>query len=233
MHVGKNNPCNNYFLGDILLPSVESEKDLGVLFTNNLKFNAHILSSIQKANSVIAWVTRTIISRSPEIMLQIYKTLIRPHLEYCVQLWSPLPSHGNWGLILDLEGVQRSFTRMINGIGTMSYENRLKKLGLTTLLERRARGDLIETFRIVSGIAKYGQNLFNISRSGINLVSRPGDQNSFKHSFFSRRVISYWNKLPSNVKLAKTVNTFKNNLLSFKNKNISSPGLKCAIEVSM
>ena len=224
LHVGKNNPCNNYFLGDILLPSVESEKDLGVLFTNNLKFNAHILSSIQKANSVIAWVTRTIISRSPEIMLQIYKTLIRPHLEYCVQLWSPLPSHGNWGLILDLEGVQRSFTRMIDGIGTMSYENRLKKLGLTTLLERRARGDLIETFRIVSGIAKYGQNLFNISRSGINLVSRPGDQNSFKHSFFSRRVIYYWNKLPSHVKLAKTVNTFKNNLLSFKNKNMSSPG---------
>ena len=113
---------------------------------------------------------------------------------------------------------------MIDGIGTMSYENRLKKLGLTTLLERRARGDLIETFRIVSGIAKYGQNLFNISRSGINLVSRPGDQNSFKHSFFSRRVISYWNKLPSHVKLAKTVNTFKNNLLSFKNKNMSSPG---------
>ena len=127
-----------------------------------------------------------------------------------MQVWSPLPSHGNWGLIHEVEDVQRSFTRMIDGIGTMTYENRLKSLGLTTLLERRARGDLIETFRIVSGIAKYGHNLFKFSRSGKNLISRPGDQNSWKHSLLSRRVISYWNKLPSNVKSVKTVDAFKN-----------------------
>ena len=224
MHVGKNNPCNDYYLGDILLPSVNSEKDLGVLFTSNLNWNDHIVSSVQKANSIIAWVTRTVISRSPEVMLQIYKSLIRPHLEYCVQLWSPLPSYGNWGLILTLENVQRSFTRMIDGVGTMTYESRLNKLGLTTLLERRTRGDLIETFRIVSGIAKYGENLFQFSRSGKNLLSRPGDQNTFKHGLLSRRVISYWNKLPVHVKSAKTVDTFKNRLSNFKTNNISSLG---------
>ena len=224
LHVGKNNPCNEYYLGETLLPSVTSEKDLGVLINSTLDWSEQISGCVQKAKSVIAWITRTIISRSAEIMLPLYKALVRPHLEFCVQLWSPLPRHGNWGLILELEDVQRSFTRMIDGIGTKTYKNRLECLGLTTLLERRARGDLIETFRIVSGIAKYGHSLFKVSRNGKNLVSRPGDQNKVKHDFLSRRVVSYWNKLPWSVKSVKTVDAFKNALSKFKNKHISSPG---------
>ena len=157
IHVGKNNPCNQYYMGDVLLPSVDSEKDLGVLVSKNLNWNDHITSCINKANACIAWVTRSVISRESEVMLQIYKSMIRPHVEYCVQLWSPLPSHGNWGLILALEDIQRKFTRLIDGIGLLPYKTRLKKLGLTTLLERRSRGDLIETYKIVNGISDYGQ----------------------------------------------------------------------------
>ena len=58
------------------------------------------------------------------MMLPVYKTLIRPHLEYCVQLWNPVPEHGNWSLILKLEGVQRRFTRMIDGVGLLPYSER-------------------------------------------------------------------------------------------------------------
>ena len=121
-------------------------------------------------------------------MLQIYKSMIRPHIEYCVQLWSPLPSHGNWGLILALENIQPKFTRLINGIGLLPYKTRLEKLGLTTLLERRARGDLIETFKIVNGISDYGQHLFKISRSGTNVISRPGDEHGLKDAFFHKEL---------------------------------------------
>ena len=224
MHLGKNNPRNNYYLGGKLLPVVESEKDLGVTVNNKVNWSEHILNIIQKAKAITAWVSRTVISRSPEVMLKIYKSLVRPQLEYCVQLWSPLPSHGNWGLILEIEDVQRSFTRMIDGIGILSYEKRLEFLGLTTLLERRARGDLIETFKIWSKIANYGDKLFKISRNGNNLVSRPGDQNKFKHGFLSRRVIHYWNKLPVDVKSAKTVDSFKNKLLKFKQNNLTDIG---------
>ena len=84
-------------------------------------------------------------------MLKLNKSLVRPHLEYCVQLWAPMASHGNWTSILAMEDIQRSFTRMIDGVGWLTYENRLESLGLTTLLERRARGDLIETFKILNG----------------------------------------------------------------------------------
>ena len=82
------------------------------------------------------------------MILPVYKTLIRPHLGYCVQLWNPIPEHGNWSLILKLKGVQRRFTRMIDGVGLLPYSERLETLKLTTLIERRARGDLIEVLRL-------------------------------------------------------------------------------------
>ena len=224
MHLGKNNPCHSYYLDGNLLPTVDSEKDLGITVTKTVDWKEHVSNIIKKAKGVTAWVSRSIVSRSPEIMSKIYKSLIRPQLEYCVQLWSPLPSHGNWGLILEIEDVQRSFTRMIDGIGLLSYENRLKALNLTTLLERRARGDLIETFKIRSGLVDYGHNLFKASRNGNKLVSRPGDQNKFKHSFLSRRVIQYWNKLPNDIKSCKTVDSFKNKLQRFKENNFCASG---------
>ena len=156
--------------------------------------------------------------------------MVRSQIEYCVQLWSPLPAHGNWKLILDLENIQRRFTRMIDNVGMLPYKERLEKLGLTTLLERRARGDLIETFKILNGIAKYGKNLFKLSRSGDKLVSRPGDQHGLKHSFFPRRKIQYWNKLPSYVKSSKSVDSFKNNLAKLKGDHLRDSGhyLRCS-----
>ena len=89
-------------------------------------------------------------------MLSIYKALIRPHLEYCVQLWNPARPYGSWAVILQIEGVQRRFTRLISDIGTLPYSHRLETLGLTTLAERRARGDLIEAFKAVNNISLYG-----------------------------------------------------------------------------
>ena len=150
--------------------------------------------------------------------------MIRPHIEYCVQLWSPLPSHGNWGVILALENIQRKFTRMIDNIGLLPYKVRLEKLGITTLIERRSRGDLIETFKILNGFSDYGSDLFQVSRSGLNIISKPGDQHKSRHAFFSRRIINYWNKLPVYVKVSKSVDNFKNNLSKFKRLNFHQNG---------
>ena len=189
IHAGKNNPCNQYFMGDVLLPAVEMEKDLGITITKNLDFIHYINSCITKTNSLIAWVTRSFVSRDQEVMLHIYKSMIRPHMEYCVQLWSPLPTHGNWRLILAIEDIQRKYTRLIDNVGLLPYKNRLEKLGLTTLLERRSRGDLIETFKIVNSISNYGEGFFKFSRSGDKLVSRPGDEHTVKHNFFCQLLL--------------------------------------------
>ena len=87
-------------------------------------------------------------------MLRVYKTLIRPHLEYCVQLWNPAAEHGNWSLILRIESIQRRFTRMIEEVGLLPYSERLRILQLTTLAERRSRGDLIEVYKANKGFSQ-------------------------------------------------------------------------------
>ena len=148
MHLNFNiNPNNSDDFNGITLQAidndVELEKDLGIITDKNLTWNLQIRASISQATKMIAWITRNMISRDRSVMLHVYKTIIRPYLENCVQVWSPTAQQGNWGVIMEIEGVQRSFTRMINGIGMLPYSRRLEDLKLTTLAESRVRGDLI------------------------------------------------------------------------------------------
>ena len=221
LHINKNsNPLNRYYLDEVELKSVNTELDLGVLTSNSFTWNENINNAINKANSTIAWISRSIINRSEPVMMLIYKALIRPHIEYCVQVWNPVPQRGTWDTILAIENVQRRFTRLIDGIGLLPYRERLQKLKLTTLAERRARGDLIETYKIISGSVNYGSNLFKLSRSGVNIVSTSG-VNGCNRELFKERVIRMWNSLPLFVKISKSVENFKINLDKHKRTSIN------------
>ena len=101
------NPCRNYYIDGIALGTCESdqEKDLGVITSSSLLWTDQIKSSISKANKMICWIARNLITRDVKTMVSVYKALVRPHIEYCVQLWNPAAVHGNWRLILELEGV--------------------------------------------------------------------------------------------------------------------------------
>ena len=187
LHINNNeNPRNKYKLNGFELASVESECDLGVETTAAFDWNANIKNSIAKANKMIAWVARNLVCRSRDVMLLVYKSLIRPHIEYCVQIWSPVPRYGNWATIIELENVQRKFTRLIDGVGLLPYGERLAKLKLTTLAERRLRADLIETYKIISGSVDYGRNLFTVTRSGHSLVSHVGAKSKLRKDFSLR-----------------------------------------------
>ena len=93
----------------------------------------------------------------------------------------------------------------------LPYATRLYKLRLTTLLERRCRGDLIETFRITSNQVPYGQHLFKISRNGYNII-----QTKTKRDFLPNRIANYWNKVPRYVKNSYYVDEFKIRLQEYK-----------------
>ena len=161
-------------------------------------------------------------------MLRVYKTLIRPHLEYCVQLWNPAAEHGNWSLIMRIENVQRRFTRMIEGVGLFPYSERLQILDLTTLAERRSRGDLIEVYKASQGLSQLA-GVLNFSRSGLNIIYKPGKCkdskiNRFRRNFINDRIMLSWNKLPIEVKISSNLNFFKSNLEIFKRKTIALRG---------
>ena len=215
MHIGKKNPKNAYIMNEEVLPTTNTEKDLGVTTSCDLKWGPHITQAVNKAKAAIGWISRNLICRNKFVMLNVYKTLIRPHIEYAVQVWNLPAIHGNWKSIMELEDIQRSFTRMIDGIGLLPYCERLKKLRLTTLLERRMRGDLIETYKIISGQVEYGKNLFNISRSGAKILKDSSSDQNLRN-----RVANYWNKIPESVKDAPSVEVFKSRLEVFKKNSI-------------
>ena len=217
LFLGKDNPHNQYRLSETVIQETKKEKDLGLYFNNKFNFNDAIAAFINKAKSTLFWFLRNTVSRQSDVMVRAFKCLVRPHVEYCCQAWSPKARHGNWSTILELEHVQRLFTRMVRGVENFSYRERLDKLGLTTLLERRMRGDLIETYKIVNNFNNYGSPFFNVSQRTGNLIVRPNKKNM---DFFAERVVFFWNKLPEFVKNSSSVNSFKNNLDKFREQGI-------------
>ena len=99
------------------------------------------------ANKVLGMIKRSFSVRNKDVILQLYKSLVRPHLEYSVQAWRP---HFQKDIDL-IEGVQRRATKLILDLKDKSYEERLRCLNLTTLDTRRLRGDLIEVFTMFKG----------------------------------------------------------------------------------
>ena len=146
-------------------------------------------------------------------LLTLYKSLVRPHLEYGSSVWSVIYKKE----AIQIENVQRRATKLIPELRDLSYSNRLRTLGLPSLQYRRLRADIIETYKILNGIDIVdSDNLFPINTSrtrGHNkkIYKKHCRLNIRKYSF-SQRVVDCWNTLPKEVVEARTVNTFKSRL---------------------
>ena len=211
IHFGHNNSGHLYTMDGKALEQVTEEKDLGIMVTDNLKCGRQVAEAAKKANRILGVINRYIVHRDGRIILQLYKSLVRPHLEYAVQAWNP---HLQKDILL-LEKVQRRATKMISGLQHLPYEQRLRKLNLTTLEDRRLRGDLIETYKLMNGYEDINPDQFFIrNRQGrtrghqLKLFTPYARLDCRKHSF-SVRVVKHWNKLSKEAVNAESINIFK------------------------
>jgi len=90
MHIGGMNRNYQYHVDQKELEVVEEENDIGVLSTNDLKASQsqQCTAACNNANTVLGMMNRTIVYKSKEVLLNLYKSLVRPHVEYCTPLWS-------------------------------------------------------------------------------------------------------------------------------------------------
>ena len=212
LHTGHGNLNVNYKMGDTVLGTTVKEKDLGVTISADMKVSEHCGIAASKGNQILGLIRRNITYKGKKLIIPLYKAIVRPHLEYCIQAWRPYRKKD----IDTLERIQRRATKIIPELRDLSYEERLKECGLTTLETRRLRGDQIEVFKILNGYENIDRNMFfslkKDSRTRGHEVKLVKDQCRLdirKHSF-SQRTINEWNKLSTDCVTASSVNMFKN-----------------------
>lgn len=230
MHIGSKNQKFLYNMAattskegvEILKESTE-EKDLGVVIDNELKFNKHIQGIVKNANRTLGLIRKTFEELDKETFLLLYFPLVRSKLEYCVQAWSPSLKKDQ----IIIEQVQRRATKLIPELREFTYKERLQKLGLTTLYQRRLRGDAIEVYKLLTGLEDIDYKQFmqlnereNTRGHHLKLWKNRCRLNTRKY-FFSQRVVDMWNGLPEDVVSAKSVSSFKKRLdKCWKNKDV-------------
>ena len=148
LHLGNQNQQHEYRMCDTSLEAVREEKDLGVIVDEKLKFDTHTETQANKANKVLGLIRRTFDHLDEEMLVLLYRSLVRPHLEYCHPVVYPQYMKQE----KMLEAVQRRATRLVPKIRKKEYPERLEKLKLPSLAFRRRRRDMTEVYKYTHGI---------------------------------------------------------------------------------
>ena len=154
IHIGHGNVSKEYFMGSTILGASVKEKDLGFTISADMTISEQCGLASAKGNQILGLIRRTITYMDTTLIIPLYKAIVRPHLEYCIQAWRPYHKKD----IDKLERVQRRATKLIPEL--LCYERRLLECRLTTIETRRLRGDLIEVLKILNGYGDIDSNIF-------------------------------------------------------------------------
>ena len=202
------------------IKTVDHAEDLGITMSSSGNFRQHISTMIDAAQQLSGWVLRTFTTRKRDLMLLLWKSLIRSKLEYCSPLWCPTQT----GDIQSLEQVQRNFLRKVSGMQHLSYWQQLQELSLYSLERRRERYIIIYIWQIIEGKVP---NIDSPDHAGIRATwsprrgrncivpgvspQAPRQFQNIRYSSFAILGPRLFNSLPSSIrnKSGCTVDTFK------------------------
>ena len=239
LHLGNNTKKFKYFLPKVHttfqksnsicytihlheLEEVKQEKDLGITVDSKLNFKIHISQKISKANSMLYLIKNCFQHLDEKMFTLLYKSLVRPHLEYASSVWSPITKED----IIRIEGVQRRATKFLPNLSTLTYRERLIKLELPSLYYRRLRQDILFIYNYVNQnihlnthtnckICRNHQNMLTPITAGTRghpFRYKIQRQHTIRRKFITSRVLKHWNDLNTTTVTACSINQFKGRL---------------------
>ena len=189
------------------------EKDLGVHIHDSLKPSYQCAEAAKKANAVLGQMARAFTYRHKDTWLKIYRIYVRPLLELSVQAWAPWTEAD----ASVLERVQQRAVRMTSGLHGKTYAEKLREVKMLSLSERRVRGDMMETWKVLADESRAGLLIRadalseRVTRGTASnaLVMESRINLDIRRHFFTNRVVAPWNALPSNVRNCESLDSFK------------------------
>ena len=184
------------------IPETDLKKDLGVHFNSSGDFSDHIKLKVSKAKQIAGYIMRTFLSRKPEIMLTLLKSLVLPIIDYCSIVWSPHTQQD----IASIESVQRNYTSKLEGMAELNYYNRLKRLKLYSSERRRDRYHILYIFKVIHGKVPNPGISFKWSPRRGKVLTYPSVRSqsskaaTLLHHSFTRRAPRIFNSLPQSLR---------------------------------
>ena len=211
---------HSYTLSGQQLEAVSNHKYLGVILSDNLKWNRHIDAATAKASSIIGFLRRNLHNAPRQVKLQAYKSLVCPHLEYCCSVWDPFTQTN----IKKIQAVQNRGARFIlNDYKWQSSVSKMvKDLNLHPPPTRRKFIRLSTFHKIKNGVIDIRmEDHIRPAQAPIGMTTRSyhpdnytvthGISSALANSFF-HRTLKDWNALPHNIKQIHDVKTYKDAL---------------------
>ena len=202
-----------YYLSGATIQPVLSVRDLGVTIDHDLKFHKYTSLVTNKANRILRLIKRSFACLDSEMLVHLYKSMVRSIIEYANVTWSPY-------YVMDqkkVQAIQRRATKLITSLCESDYSTRLTELQLPSLNYRRQRGDMIYLYQIFNNLVDINiGDLFTLSSS----TTGGHEFKLYKHhssclpqrNFFSYRILNSWNNLPPHIVESSSLNNFKANL---------------------
>ena len=189
LRVGSMVPAVTYKIGEDVLCRLDTVRDLGVLFSPTLSFSEHVNTTVKKCSLIGAWILRAFAVKDPSVYLNLYRTYVVPHLEYCSIIWCPR-------FVKDralLERMQNRFLRRVE----IKCNLPRKTLELLTVSERMEQADVSYLRRLIRNESRFDELLdlaLSNSRRGFVLRARELPKSARIAHIYPWRISSHMNR---------------------------------------